>query len=314
MRRWCGLVWCEFHGRSFHQIGPPDVPQAIATPTTPRRWTLDGPARLVERLGASFVRRCSTLASILALLSATLVLAIRPATWTPAVRTIFGRQMLFTCVDAAPVAIRVGIAVGLLMIVQAAMWIDALGITTDVVAPMLWRAIVREVAPLLACLVVIGRSGIAIATELSMMLVGGEIEVLDSQGIDPMTYLVMPRVLSMIISVFCVAVIMVVTIVVTGYGFGWLMGVIRVPWATFLEEIVSGFTALDFVFFVPKTIIAAAFAGAICCIDGLGIRGSVSDVPRVASRSGIRALTAVFAVSAVLSILIYGRFLVFKIG
>ena len=104
-----------------------------------------------------------------------------------------GRQLLFTGVDGTSAAIRFGAAVGILLIVQAALWIDAIGMTTDVIAPMLWRAIVRELAPLLACMVVIGRSGIAISTELATMLVDGELEVLDSQGLDPMTCLVMPR-------------------------------------------------------------------------------------------------------------------------
>ena len=203
---------------------------------------------------------------------------------------------------------------GLLMIVQAALWVDVLGVTTDTIAPLLWRAIVREVAPLLACMVVIGRSGVAIATELASMLVSGEIEVLDSQGVDPMTYLVMPRVISMTISVFCLAIIIATSMIVTGYVIGWAMDAIHVSWTTFLDGIVREFTSLDLLFFVPKTIIAGAFAGAICCIDGLSVRDAITDVPRVSSRSGIRALTAVFAVSAVLSILIYGRLLVFEIG
>ena len=281
---------------------------------TPAAAALENLRRVAEWIGYQFLRRCLTLTSILAMLWATVVLAVQPKSWSPPVRSIFARQLLFTGVDAVSVAVRVATVVGVLLIVQAALWIDTLGVTTDAIAPMLWRAIVRELAPLLACLLVIGRSGITISTELAMMLVNGEVEVLDAQGMDPMTCLVMPRILSMIISVFCLAIIMATSILVTGYVIGWGVGAIRVPWISFLDGIVRQFTALDLLFFVPKTIIAGGFAGAICCIDGLSIRGSVTDVPRVASRCGIRALTAVFAVSAVLSVLIYGRFLVFKIG
>jgi len=271
------------------------------------------PRRLLERIGAEFLGRIGTLASILAILWATARLAMRPASWSDPVRGVFARQLLFTGVDGTAAAVRFGAAVGVLVIVQAAMWIDTLGITTDTIAPMLWRAIVRELAPLLACLVVIGRSGIPISTELASMLVRGELEVLDAQGIDPMTILVMPRILAMVISVFCLAVIMATSMVVTGYLIGWAVDAIRVPWHVFLEDIVREFQFLDLVFFVPKTIIAGAFAGAICCIDGLSVRGSMTDVPRIASHSGIRALTAVFVVSAALSVLIYGRFLIIEI-
>ncbi|TWU41122.1 putative phospholipid ABC transporter permease protein MlaE [Novipirellula artificiosorum] len=268
---------------------------------------------MTEFLGNQFLGRCGTIASILAILWATVKLALRPQSWTPPVRGVLARQLLFTGVDGIAVACRFGAAVGVLIIVQAALWIDALGVTTDIIAPMLWRAIVRELAPLLACMVVIGRSGIAISTELATMLVNGEIEVLDAQGIDPMTALVMPRIISMVVSVFGLAIIIASSMVVTGYVIGWSMGAIHVSWTTFLDGIIREFNSLDLLFFVPKTVIAAAFAGAICCIDGLNVRGSITDVSRVSSRSGIRALTAVFFVSAVLSVLIYGRILVFKI-
>jgi phospholipid/cholesterol/gamma-HCH transport system permease protein len=244
---------------------------------------------------------------------ATTQLAIRPASWSESVRSVFSRQLLFTGADAVLVSLRIGTAVGVLIIVQAALWIDALGITMELVEPILWRGIVRELAPLLACLVVIGRSGIAISTELATMVVSGEIEVLDSQGVDPMTYLVMPRILAFVVSVFGLAVIIATTMMVTGFLVGQVMGVIRTPWSDFLGGAIRQFSSMDLLFFVPKTVISAAFAGVICCRDGMSVRGTMTDVPRVTSRSGIRALTAVFAVSAVLSVLIYGRILVFKV-
>ena len=271
------------------------------------------PSRLTELLGRSFLDRCATIASILAMLWATIMLASRRESWTPPVRGVLGRQLLFTGVDGTSAAIRFGAAVGIVMIVQAALWIDAIGITTDVIAPVLWRAIVRELAPLLACMVVIGRSGIAISTELATMLVDGELEVIDAQGIDPMTFLVMPRIISFVVSIFCLAVITAAAMIVTGYVAGRAVDVIRVPWSTFLGQILSQFNTLDLVFFLPKTVIAGGFAAAICCIDGLSVRGTITDVPRVSSRSGIHALTAVFAVSAILSIVIYGRILIFKV-
>ncbi len=256
--------------------------------------------------------RCNQVVGSVATLGATFQLAIQPRTWSPVVRGVFSRQVLFTAVDAIPAALRFSAAVGLLLIVQAAMWVDMLGVPSEIVSPILWRSIVREIAPLLACLVVIGRSGIAISTELASMRVGGEFEILDSQGVDPMTYLVMPRVLAVTISVFFLAVIVAVTMVVTGYAVGAVMGVIRIAWKDFFWEISSHFVLQDLIFFGSKTLLAGGFVGVICCLEGVSIRGAVTDIPRVASRAGIRAMTSVFVVSAVLSILFYQRFLIFK--
>ncbi|MGC6446295.1 MAG: ABC transporter permease [Rubripirellula sp.] len=271
------------------------------------------PDRVLEAIGHSVVKRCVAVISILSLLSATCVLAFTPKSWSEPVRSVMSRQLLFTGVDGTWAAARFGAAVGVLLIVQAALWVDAIGMTTEMIAPMLWRAIVREVAPLLACLVVIGRSGVAISTELATMRVDGQLEVLDAQGMDPMTSLVMPRIVSMVFSVFCLALISATAMILTGYAGGRAVGVIRVSFLSFLDQLVGEIHTLDFLFFVPKTIVAGAFAAAICCLDGLSVKAAITDVPRVSSRAGIRALGAVFIISAILSILIYGRILIFEV-
>ncbi|MEM8668905.1 MAG: ABC transporter permease [Planctomycetota bacterium] len=272
------------------------------------------PLRSAEFAGRQFLGRCQTVATVLSVLWATVTLTFQPSTWTQPTRTVLARQLLFTAVDAFALVIRFGAAVGILMVVQVALWIDALGITIDVMVPILWRAVVREIGPFVACLVVIGRSGVAVSTELATMMVSGEVEVLEGQGIDPMTYLVVPRVVSITVSVFCLAFLMSISIIVTGYFVGWLMGAIRIPWSMFLDDILREFNTIDLLFFGSKTIIAGGFAATICCLDGISISGTATDIPRVSGASTIRALTAVFAVSAILSILIYGRLLVFTIG
>ncbi|MEM9826878.1 MAG: ABC transporter permease [Planctomycetota bacterium] len=271
-------------------------------------------AWIAESTGRLAIKRVVGLAEILAVLLATMRLGLSPASWTPPVRQVLARQLLFTAVDSVSVSIRFGAAVGVLVIVQAAMWVDSFGINTEVITPLLWKAIVRELAPLLACLVVIGRSGVAIATELATMRTGGEIELLDAQGVDPMNMVVMPRVLAVVISTFCLALLIATVMVATGYAIGWAMDAIRVSWRTFLSEIAGQLNRRDLYFFVPKTLLSSGFAAAICCLDGLQVKGSTTEVPRVSSRAGIRALTAVLAVSAILSLVIYGRILVFQIG
>ncbi|WP_168563745.1 ABC transporter permease [Crateriforma spongiae] len=277
------------------------------------RW-LAAPLRVADTLGGAALSRLHTVASILSLLWATGYLSIRPASWTPPVRLVMVRQLFFTAVDAVPAIVRFGIAAGILLIVQALLWSDQIGVGADFVAPFLWRAVVRELGPLLACLVVIGRSGVAISTELASMVVADEFEVLEAQGIDPMTYLIMPRIISIVTSVFCLAVLLTTTMLITGFAVGWAMGAVRVGLTSFLELMFRKANSLDLLFFVSKTLIAGGFAGAICCQDGVSVRGTVTDVARVSSRSVIRALSAVLAVSAFLSVLIYGRILVFKIG
>ena len=275
-----------------------------------RFWmTIGSPFRNV---GGEILGGIAGLTHLMSVVGASWLLAMRPSSWTPPVRTVLVRQILFTAVDAIPITFRFGAAAGILLIVQTAIWADDAGISADV-TPILWKGIVRELSPLLACLVVIGRSGIAMSTELATMRVGGELELMEAGGLDPMTCLVMPRVVAVVFSVCTLAMLLTVSMTSTGYVVGYLMQAIRIgPWE-FAQQLAAQSQGLDLVFFVPKTLLASSLVGAVCCVDGLNVRDTMTDVPRVASRAGIHALTAVLIVSATLSVLIYGRLLVFEI-
>ena len=174
---------------------------------------------------------------------------------------------------------------------------------------LLLNVLVRELAPLLANFIVVVRSGTAIATELAHMRMEGEIDVLDAQGLDPMIYLVMPRVIATGISVFCLAVLIVAVSFLSGYVVCELLGAVRGGPAVFFGDILSAVGREELYFFLPKTLISGFFIGAICSLEGLSIRGAVTEIPQVAGRGAVRSLTIVFGVSALLSLIIYGSVL-----
>lgn len=229
------------------------------------------------------------------------------------VRQIVWRQLLFTFSDAIPVTIRVSISVGLLLLVQTAMWSESMGSGSQVTWPLIIRVMVRDLSPMLASMVVIGRSASAIASELSIMKVTGQIEVIESHGIDPMSYLVMPRIIAPMISVPLLGCVILVVTFSSGYVVGLVMNVMRLNPSGFLDEIAKSIQLYDAWFFFPKTIVTGAFIGAICCFEGLSVKSSLTESPRVASRAGVRSMTAVFVISAILSFLVYGRVLVFDL-
>lgn len=249
---------------------------------------------------------------ILAVIWAVLALALRPASWPRTVRSVLARQILFTGVDAFDFTVRIAVAVGIVVIVQTQLWLQAIA-EPDLPGQLFLRIFVRELGPFLANLIVIVRSGTAISTELAGMRLSGEVDVLDSQGLDPMIYLVMPRVLSVALCVFCLAVLFVTVCFVSGYFVGVLMGAITGGPYLFFSSVFRQLEVEDLLFFLPKTLVTGLFIGTIATTAGLSVRGAMTEVPQVATRAGIRSLTAVFLVSAILSLLIYGRFLIFQI-
>lgn len=274
---------------------------------------MDTITKLALRFGQPTINWLARASYLCGVIAGVFWLAFQPSTWVRTTRDVFSRQLLFTMVDGIPVTIRIGGAVGVLLIVQTAMWTESFGSTMQAVWPIIVRLTLRELGPLIASLVVIGRSAVAIATELSTMRVRGETDVIESQGLDPMAYIVMPRVLATTISTFVLAAIVVASMFVTGYVVGLLVNVINTGPIPYAEAVISAITLGDLVFFLPKTILAGAFIGSICCVEGLFIGGASTDIPRVASRAGVSSLSSVFLISAILSLLIYGRVLVFEV-
>src|SRR5207237_6895723 len=108
--------------------------------------------------------------------------------------------------------------VGILVVVQLDVWTGRLW-QSQTLGQLLVLVVAWELGPLFANFVLIVRGGSAITTELGFMKAGGEVRVLEAQGIDPLLFLVMPRVLAMAVSAFCLTVIFVLVAFATRYGF-----------------------------------------------------------------------------------------------
>ena len=164
--------------------------------------------------------------------------------------------------------------------------------------------VVRELGPLMANFVVIGRSGNAIAAELATMKVNGEVRLLDAMGLDPFIYLVLPRVMGFAVSVFCLTSIFFFMSLASGYVLSIFLGA-RIPVADFIGDLSGSLRPVDAVIVLVKTMIPALLAGAICCIEGLSVGNAITDIPRATTRSLQRSSFMLFLVSAAASFLSY---------
>ena len=116
-------------------------------------------------------------------------------------RKILTMQLLFTYVEALPICAVLAVAIGTAVVVLGNTVLTSLGqgkITYD----LLVLIVTRELGPLLIAFVVTARSATAIATEISTMVVGQEIEAYISVGIDPIAHIAAPRFLGVTFSLF----------------------------------------------------------------------------------------------------------------
>lgn len=233
-----------------------------------------------------------------------LTLAFRRTTWRRTVRAVLARQILFTGYEATRFIAMVAFMVGISVVVQMQVWLARVG-QTGLLGPVLVMVVIRELGPLLVNFIVIGRSGAAIATELGNMKSTGEVDVLDAQGLDPFIYLVVPRVIGVAVSVFCLTIIFIIFSFLSGYLSGLLLGANPGQFVLFVESVFRALSPADVVNLLVKTFVPGALTGAICCMEGLSAGYSMTEVPQVTTRSVVRSVGALFVVSAVMSVLTY---------
>ncbi len=257
----------------------------------------------LSRVGESILQRLRDLQYLLAVLTTVTFLALRPRHWPRTVRNVLARQILFTGVEASTLMISVAIIVGISIVLQAQVWLAKVG-QKALLGPLLVVLIVRELAPLLANLVVLIRSASAIAAEMANMKISGEVHLLDAQGLDPLTYLVMPRVVGMAFCTLSLAVIFAVVSLLSGYFFGILLGTAPPP-TKFINQVLGSIGLTDMLNLLSKSVIPAALTAAICCIEGLSVTTATSEIPKATSRALARSVVALFVTGAAVSLLTY---------
>jgi phospholipid/cholesterol/gamma-HCH transport system permease protein len=114
-------------------------------------------------------------------------------------RKVLTMQILFTGVQALSNISLIAIALGAVIIIQGVGILPQFG-QGDLIYPILITIITRELGPLLCAFIIIARSGTAIASEIGSNVVNHEIEAYIAVGIDPLSYLAVPRFLGVTLS------------------------------------------------------------------------------------------------------------------
>ena len=256
------------------------------------------------RLGEAVWNGWRSVAYGAAVMVAAVRLAVCPSTWSAPVRRVLALQIYFTAIQAIPLASLLSLIMGVTVVVQG-LWLSRLVGDSRLLGALLVGLFMREMAPLVVNFIVIGRSGTAIAAELAAGSVGGDWKTLEAQGVDPMVYLVTPRVLGMGISVFCLTVLFVALAFVAGYFVAAVMGLARTP-GHFVTQLLVGLSRSDGWALPARTIVPGMATAAIACMEGFRTRGQVTEIPQAATRAVVRATTALILILAVLTAIQYG--------
>ncbi len=207
----------------------------------------------------------------------------------------FGVQLL-------PIAAFLGAALGFLIIGQTVSLLTKFG-AQGLIGTVMVTVVVRELGPLVAALLVLGRVGTAIVVELGTARALGEVEALEALGIDPVHYLVVPRLIAMMVAVLALTVYLILVALAAGYLFAFLQDVPLQP-ADYFGQIAGALHWQDFVLLSLKTATFGFVIAVVVCFEGLARPLRLEDVPQATTRAVVRSLTACLLADA-LFIVIY---------
>ena len=153
-------------------------------------------------------------------------------------------------------------------------------------------SVFREIGPLLIGLMFSGRVGANNTAELGTMKVTEQVDALRTLAIDPIDYLVMPRILSMVVMMTLLNVVGDVFAVIAGIATSKAMLGIDpyVFWNSFVEYV----TITDFMNGVVKAASFGIAIGVVSCYFGLSVRGGAIGVGRAVNASVVAAAVSIF--------------------
>lgn len=213
------------------------------------------------------------------------------------------KQVLFTGVEAMGLTIMTAMLIGALIIVEGYNFLTAIG-QVEWIYKILIFAMVRDMGPFIVCFIVLARSGTAITTELGYMVVGKEVDALTVMGISPITYLVSPRVLGMVLSL----IILMSYFLMSGIFGGFLVSNLfqNIPFIEFLERLLNELQLLDIVIMLAKVAVSGVFISLIASYHGLTVVKAITEVPQRGIKSVGRSVIAICVVHVFFTLIYFG--------
>lgn len=212
------------------------------------------------------------------------------------------RELESLGVDAVRLVASASVLVGLIATFQIAYQLKIYSAEVMSIKAIGWFA-ARELGPLVAALLVVARSAAAIAGEFASMSASAELDALRAMGLDPVKYLVAPKLAALLI---CLPALTVMADVLIAVG-GWIGATVFLGTSTsfFFEQFQPALAVRDILIGLGKSVIFALVLGLIAADEGLSVERSVSAIGAAATRAVVFCLIGVLAADTMVNAVFY---------
>lgn len=217
-------------------------------------------------------------------------------------RETFFRQMVLIGIDSTAIVSLVGASVGTVLALQAAYSLKTFG-AVMYTGSLVGVAMARELGPLIASIVICGRIGARMAAELGTMMVQEEVDALTCMAINPIRYLVLPRVLALAIMLPCLTVIADVMGMLGGYAIG-VTG-LGINSTVYIDKTIDALVLKDIYTGLAKSFIFSVLIALVSCHQGLSVSGGADAVGKATTQAVVISIVLIIFVDCIATAVIY---------
>jgi phospholipid/cholesterol/gamma-HCH transport system permease protein len=201
---------------------------------------------------------------------------------------------------ALPIVSLISLLVGLTLAYQAAVQLRQFG--ADIyVADLVGLSVVREMGPMMAAIILAGRTGAAFAATLGNMKANEEIDALETLGIPAVEFLVLPRLIALGVMMPLLALYANLLGVVGGMMVA--AGVLQIPPTAYWVEMQTSVGVMDIGTGLIKALTFGLLIGFAGCLRGLQAERSAAGVGRAATSAVVTGILLIIVFDAIYAVL-----------
>ena len=204
-------------------------------------------------------------------------------------------------VNALPIVALIAFLMGLIMAFQAASPLRQFGAELFI-ANLIGLSVLRELGPLMTAIVVAGRSGSAFAAELGTMKVREEIDALKTMGLDPVRFLIVPRVVAAV----CMTPLLTIFADLVGLmGGSVVMLSLGFPLITYFHQVQYAVTYGSLVGGLVKAFVFGILVAGIGCLRGLQAGTGATAVGESTTSAVVSGIILIAITDGIFSVIYY---------
>lgn len=204
-------------------------------------------------------------------------------------------------VNALGIICLVGLLFGLILAFTGVVTLEKFG-AEIYVANMASLSIIRVLGPFITAVMLSGRSGSAFAAELGSMKINEELDALTTMGIDPIRFLVVPRVLATTLMTPLLAVVANLAGLI---GSAVVLMGLGIPLVTYIDRVKNSIDLTDIYSGLFKAFVFGIIIGAVGCLRGMETKSGSSAVGDAATQAVVSSIILIIIAEGVFAVLYY---------